>query len=218
MKEDSVGGIAGTQGALLRVLLRNKSGLTIEQIGDSLKITRTAVTQHLNALMRDGYVARESAIATGGRPGAIYALSERGTDLFKKNYDLISLKAFEALIDAVGEEKAKGFLERVGRELGEPLGRKLENSSLADRAEEIAAAMEELGFDAELEAGTRGGAPEIKAFNCVYHSIAMSHPEICELDLAFLREASGADVDHAACMAKGANECRFLLKRRKNSV
>jgi len=193
---------------------RNKSGLTIDQIGGNLDITRTAVTQHLNALMRDGYVAREMAVATGGRPGAVFALSERGTQLFPKNYDVISLKALEALIEAVGQEKATVFLEKIGRGLGQSLGKKLDELSLHDRIPEIAAAMEEFGFDAHVARDALNAAPEIKAYNCIYHSLAKARPEICELDLAFLREASGADIDHAACMAKGANECRFRFKRK----
>lgn len=217
MKNETIGGVGGTQAALLRLLLRNKSGLTIEQIGDNLDITRTAVTQHLNALMRYGYVSREMTVATGGRPGAVFALTERGTQLFPKKYDVISLKALEALIEAVGEEKATVFLEKVGRGLGQSLGKTLDALSLDDRVPEIAEAMEEFGFDAHVARDALNAVPEIKAYNCIYHSLAQARPEICALDLAFLREASGADIDHAACMAKGANECRFRFKRKVRS-
>ena len=196
----------------MKLLLRNKAGFTIEQIVENLNITRTAVTQHLNALLRDGYVARDAAVATGGRPSTIWRLNERGAHLFPKHYDFISLQAFEALIEEVGEEKSRRILERLGRGLGAGLAIKLEGRPLKDRVPEITAAMEELGFDA-VAAGE--GAPEIKAFNCVYHSLAKAHPQICTLDLAFLSEASGAEVDHVCCMAKGANECRFRFKRRK---
>lgn len=212
MSRTVAAGVGETQGALLKLLLRNKHGFTIEEIVQKLNITRTAVVQHLNALIRDGYVARDAAVATGGRPSAIWRLSERGAHLFPKHYDLISLKAFEALIAAVGEDEARRILNQLGRGLGEGLAKELAGRPLKERIPEIVAAMEELGFDAE-EAGE--GAPEIKAFNCVYHSLAKARPEICTLDLAFLSEASGAEVEHVCCMAKGANECRFRFRQVK---
>lgn len=205
-------GVGETQGALLKLLLRNKSGCTIEQIVDHLRITRTAVTQHLNALLRDGYVTREAAVATGGRPSAVWRLNERGAHLFPKHYDFILPQLFDALVEEIGEDKSQRVLDRLGRGLGAGLAQKLEGSPLKDRIPEITAAMEDLGFDA---VAADEGAPEIKAFNCVYHSLAKAYPQICTLDLAFLSEASDAEVEHVCCMAKGANECRFLFKRRK---
>ena len=53
---------------LLRHLLRNKAGATIDELSRSIGVTRTAVRQHLAALMRDALVAPGATRPTGGRP------------------------------------------------------------------------------------------------------------------------------------------------------
>ncbi|GJL90476.1 helix-turn-helix transcriptional regulator [Hyphococcus sp.] len=206
-----LGGFGATQAELLRLLLRNKSGLTVDQIAEGLSITRTAVNQHLASLERDGYVMRSHQEQTGGRPSRIFALSERGMNLFPKNYDMFSLKAFEAMIEMMGRRKTYRLLEKLGQDMGAELGASLASLRPADKAPAIAEVMQSLGFDASANASK----PEITAYNCIYHELAKADPEICRLDLAFLRTASGGGVDHASCMAKGDNACRFVLKKCK---
>lgn len=206
-------GLGETQAALLRLLLRNKEGLTVDAIAEGLSITRTAVNQHLTALERNGHVARRDFVATGGRPGRVFAISERGVALFPKKYDLVSLKMLETMIESLGPLKARRQLDRIGAELGAEVGETLSRKSLAQRAPAITDLMQSFGFDAELE--KEGREPVIRAYNCVYHALAKSHPDVCAIDLALLREASGADVEHLACMATGANACRFKFSGKK---
>lgn len=212
---DNLGGFGRTQTALMRLLLRNKAGLTIERIAHELDVTRTAVNQHLSSLERDGYIERKDVVATGGRPSRVFALSERGIHLFPKKYDLFSRKTLEALIGALGTEAARGVLERLGAELGEDLQTRLKDKALEEKTPAIKDALQELGFDAHVAGTGPGEEPAIVAYNCIYHSLARAHPEVCALDLAFLRTASGAAVDHESCMAKGDNACRFRFRKRR---
>lgn len=214
---DSLPGFGHTQSALMRLLLRNKAGLTVDGIAQGLGVSRTAVNQHLAVLERDGYVTRSEAVATGGRPGRAYRLSDRGLNLFPKNYDLFSLKALETMIKTLGPDKANRALEELGRELGRDLRETLKDEKLADRIPDIAAALNELGFDASVDEDPTARAPAITAYNCVYHTLAQANPDVCRLDLAFLRHAAGAEVDHVACMAKGDNSCRFAFRKRGTS-
>lgn len=215
-KTDRLPGFGHTQSALMRLLLRNKPGLTVDQIAQGLGVSRTAVNQHLTALERDGHVMRADPVATGGRPGRAYRLSERGMHLFPKNYDLFSLKTLQALIDALGGAKANRLLDQLGRDLGRDLGETLKGQKLSAKTPAIAAALKDLGFDAHVEKNAPGAAPAVTAYNCVYHALAQANPDVCRLDLAFLREAADADVDHIACMAKGDNACRFQFRRRRS--
>lgn len=214
---DSLPGFGHTQSALMRMLLHNKAGLTVDGIAQGLGVSRTAVNQHLAVLERDGYVARSEAVATGGRPGRAYRLSDRGLNLFPKNYDLFSLKALETMIKTLGPDKANRALEELGRELGRDLRETLKDEKLGDKIPEIAAALDELGFDAGVDGDAAARTPTITAYNCVYHALAQANPDVCRLDLAFLRQAADAEVDHVACMAKGDNSCRFAFRTRGTS-
>ncbi len=213
---DHLAGFGQTQSALLRLLLRNKNGLTVDQIAGDLGVTRTAVNQHLTSLERDGHILRKEVVATGGRPSRIYALSERGVHLFPKNYDMFSMKTLEALISAVGVGQTGKVLEQLGRDLGKDLGAQLSTKKLGERIQPIADVLQDFGFDAHVEEDAPKNAPAIKAYNCIYHTLARTNPDVCKLDLAFLTEASGTTVDHAACMAKGDNECRFQFDKKRS--
>src|SRR5262245_1902957 len=65
---------------LMRHLLRNKAGATIDALSVAIGVTRTAVRQHLAALMRDGFAARGGTRPTGGRPEQLYVLTDRGKE------------------------------------------------------------------------------------------------------------------------------------------
>jgi DeoR family transcriptional regulator, suf operon transcriptional repressor len=211
-----VAGFGATQSALLRLLLHNKPGLTVDRIAGEIGVTRTAVNQHLAALERDGHIASNDVVATGGRPGRVYALTESGFHRFPKNYDAFSLHALEALIDALGAEQTHKILEQIGRNIAQDCAALLDGKNLDARIHTIVDILQGLGFDAEIDASPGPQAPpEIRAYNCIYHTLAKAHPDVCTLDLAFLREAAGADVEHAACMATGANTCRFRFASAK---
>ncbi len=205
-----VAGFGATQSALLRLLLRNKPGLTVDRIAGEIGVTRTAVNQHLAALERDGHIISNDKVATGGRPGRVYALSESGFHRFPKFYDAFSLNALEALIDNLGAEQTTKILEQMGRKLARNFTAQLTGKDLNARIHAVVAILQELGFDASVDEQTSPQEPpEIRAYNCIYHTLAKKHPDVCTLDLAFLSEAAGVEVEHAACMATGANACKF---------
>ena len=60
---------------LLRHLLRNKGGATVDELGQGLGVTRTAIRQHLASLMRDGLIRPGETRASGGRPKQLFVLN-----------------------------------------------------------------------------------------------------------------------------------------------
>ncbi|HEX2492144.1 MAG TPA: HTH domain-containing protein, partial [Steroidobacter sp.] len=71
---------------LLRYLLRNKSGASVDELAQALGVTRTAVRQHLASLMRDRLVVPGAARASGGRPQQLFVLTEEGKEAFPRHY------------------------------------------------------------------------------------------------------------------------------------
>src|SRR5215469_18601107 len=68
------------------MLLRDKAGLTVEDLSQGLGITANAVRQHLTALERDGLVAKGETQSSGGRPEQLYELTAAGNELFPRHY------------------------------------------------------------------------------------------------------------------------------------
>ena len=197
-----------TQQSLLRALLRNKAGLSVEALSQSLDISRNAVRQHLASLERDGFVGRGKTQSSGGRPEHLYVLTDAGNERFPRQYSWFS----ELLLQLLQAESGPAGLDEKLAELGRSIGRSM-TSRLSGpvgskgRIAAIAAIMQEIGYDAV--ARTTGGEQVIEAHNCVFHKLAAKSPEVCSFDIALLSTCSGARVEHRTCMVRGGDACRF---------
>jgi len=194
--------------AILRLLLEDKDGLTVDRLAAALGITRTAVREHLAGLERDRLVALSaSRPSTGGRPSRPYVLTERGHALFPKHYAMLARLLLEDLVERGGD--MSGELARLGSKLAARMKPDVEGGTLAERGRSVAGLMTALGYEA---AWREGEEPVIEALNCVYHDLAAGNPDVCALDVSLIGGLAEAEVEHRACMARGDNECAFCLK------
>jgi predicted ArsR family transcriptional regulator len=204
-------GLGDTQRRLLQVLQREPAGLAVEALARALQVTLTAVRQHLAALGRDGLVVKVASTPSGGRPAHCYALSSQARESFPRQYPWFSEVLLEELRDRLGAEAVEQTLRTLGvRAAGAPPA---PTRPLSERAAAVVARMAELGYDAHLSSAFDGprSAAEITAHNCVFHQLALKHPEVCAFDLGLIAQASGAQVSHAECMVRGGRACRFQL-------
>jgi predicted ArsR family transcriptional regulator len=192
---------------LMAALLQEKAGLTIEQLVEKLGVTRTAVRQHLAALERDGEVARAGVRPTGGRPQHVYVLTESGSERFTRRYSWFADLLMGLLRAEVGEDELRRRLESLGESAAGALLRKASaDPRLSTRLAELAAAMRELGYETDP---VNPREKDVVARNCIFHQLAVAHPEICAFDLGLMATFAGAKVDHVECMARGQHVCRF---------
>lgn len=202
----------GTRQRLLTLLQRAPAGLATDALAVSLDVTPTAVRQHLVALERDGLVARGDAIPSGGRPQQLYVLTTTAQETFPRQYAWFS----EVLLDTLKRELGPAKLKKTLRILGEDAGRAAQaTGDLDERAAVLAQRMKQLGYDARVEFD--GDDVAIAAGNCVFHQLAVKHPEVCSFDLGLIGAVSGAHVDHHECIVKGGSVCRFHLSAAKNN-
>jgi predicted ArsR family transcriptional regulator len=199
---------------LMRHLLRNKSGASIEELARVLGVTRTAVRQHLASLYRDGLVAPGAERATGGRPERLFVLTPAGREAFPRHYSWFARLLIEAIAKEHGAAGLRVRLGRIASAVVAELRRRLPRQ--ASRRQKVVSAsrlMDELGYDARAGADL-AGAPTIEADNCVFHELAMKNPEVCQFDLSLLSGLTGSKVDLDECMARGGHVCRFRFTPR----
>lgn len=197
------------QQAMLRLLQRERDGLTVEDLVMRLSITRTAVRQHLGALERDGYVRKEGLRVTGGRPGLVYVLTAAGNELFPKLYSWFSALLLERLRERLGADGLAAFMRELAADVATGLEPRLAGMGPRERIEEVARILASLGYDARVAA--EEAAPVIVASNCVYHQLAQEFREVCEFDLGLLERLTGYRAEHTECMVRGGRVCRFPL-------
>jgi predicted ArsR family transcriptional regulator len=202
------------QKQLLRLLLRNKPGMTVDELSAGLHVTRNAVRQHVTALQKDGLVGTGPTRPSGGRPQQLFVLTEKGKEAFPRHYSWFGRLILEAIRREYGDEGLRERLTKIGGEVA----RQLRDGSKSPQGaqthvEELAALMNDLGYDARTTQDA--SAPVIEADNCVFHELAMADPKVCEFDLALLAGYTGKNVVHQKCMARGDNVCRFRFVNKK---
>lgn len=198
---------------LLNLLLRHKEGLTVDELGTKLRVTRNAVRQHLAALESDGLLAAGETKATGGRPTQLYVLSQKGRELFPRQYSWLAQLMLESVKQEAGGDGLRKRLSAMGVKVGNQL--RAQNPHLRTRQDKVlklAELMEQLGYST---ANTSVLDPTvISADNCVFHDLALKDPDVCQFDLALLSTFSDSSVEHQECMAKGGRVCRFKFKNK----
>ena len=208
--------ILGTrQQALLKLLLRHKGGLTVDEIATALGITRNAVRQHVAALTNDGLLTLGETRPSGGRPEQLYMLTDAGKELFPRHYSWFAQLVVESIKTESGADGLRERLGAMGTSVAEQL--RARHPGLQTRQQKVAAladVMEQLGYDTK-DAGTHADATTIEADNCIFHSLAMKNPEVCAFDLALLSTFTDSKVDHQECMARGGNVCRFKFSGKR---
>jgi predicted ArsR family transcriptional regulator len=202
------------QKEVLQLLLKNKSGMTADELSAQLSISRNAVRQHLAVMENDGLLKKGITRASGGRPEQLYVLTDKGNECFPRHYAWFA----QLLIESVQKESGvEGLNERLSS-MGTLVGKQLrsqhpELSNRGGKIEKLAELMEQLGYNARSKVNDTSEL--LEADNCVFHTLALNNPDICQFDLALLSEFTDSSVDHQQCMAKGDNICRFKFGARK---
>ena len=202
------------QHQVLALLQQQKSGLTIEDLVQQLEISRTAVNQHMVSLERDGSIKKSAQQkSTGGRPGWTYQITDEGINRLPKQYSWFSELLLDTLKEELGPQKLEAYIRKVAHSLIPQLKGQLKGEDTSKHILQVADLLQSLGYQAQAEPPlSKTELPVLTAHNCVYHDLAVKHPEVCAFDIALLEHLVDRKVDHQECMAKGGNVCQFAFK------
>lgn len=203
------------------------SGKTIPQLARELHLHRATLRYHLEYLRSQGLVdeVEVSGPRKVGRPAARYRTSKhaRVQGFPERHYDLLGQMALEAIVDAVGVEKASAFLRKKGGDVGRSL---VEAAARSAGVEEWTPAaferfvLDGLFKDFGVASEVLSRSPdslEYRSFTCPFLELAERMPElVCNaLDRGFhagVDEAlGGVRTDRLACMGHGDPYCHYRL-------
>jgi predicted ArsR family transcriptional regulator len=203
------------QQELLKLMLRSRDGVSIDELAAEASITRPAVRQHLTSLEAAGFVCKGEERRTAGRPGQTFILTKRGKDLFPKQYNWFSGLLLQAIKDERGSEGLAEWLHGIAGTIGKSLQHRLEGKDGDRRLEEVVTILNELTFESRsVLPDDPTGESAIEASNCIYHDLAEQFPEVCRFDIELLSQLTQSDIEHQACMVRGESLCRFRLAPR----
>jgi predicted ArsR family transcriptional regulator len=203
------------QQEILKYLLNHSEGATLDELASHLGITKTAVKEHILKIESHGYITFVDSRGAVGRPRRRYLLSSEGHDAFPKQYSWLSNVLLEMLAETIGQEGITNLMINLADKLSESMKAKFEGAkSSAELLGLINTVMNDLGYQTTVkQSDVRKGAV-LEATNCVYHSVAKQHPELCGFDVQFLKNVSGLNVELESCIARGGSVCRFCLRKK----
>jgi predicted ArsR family transcriptional regulator len=208
-------GLHENQKRIMDYLLEHKDGATLEELASHLGISKTGVKEHLLKIERLGLLAHSDTRGSVGRPRRRYLLSPEGHDAFPKQYSWLS----SVLLELLAEDErvdVRGLMSDLADKVARSMESKFESAkSPAERLALVAGALNELGYRAVLKQSDLRKGAVIEASNCVYHSVAKEHPELCRFDVRFIEKASGGlNVRLESCIARGGSICRFCISKK----
>ncbi|MCK5830904.1 MAG: ArsR family transcriptional regulator [Methylococcales bacterium] len=204
-------GFSEKQQKILQFLVKEKEGMTVDQFSKLLEISKSAIHQHLTVLERDGFVRKSASKQTGGRPGTLFVLTEKGEHIFPKHYSLFAKMLITLIKQKLGSEELVEYLQELGVSLAITRKDALKNKPIEEKINMAATIMQELGYETEVVEGEPGENLIIDAYNCVFYDLAYDSPEICEMDLSILSTLLDRKIEHTFCLAKGGHSCRFKV-------
>lgn len=205
--------ISTRQHEILKLFLENQAGLTIEDIINSVGISRAGVMQHFSALENQGYIQKKSLNKTSGRPVTNYGITHKGINYFPKQYAWFSEIMLVNLQEELGTERFSTYMYKLGVTVAYGLKGRFIGKSIEKRIDELTAVMSELGYEVNSKDTEDSKHFKIRAHNCVYHDLAQKHNEICQFDLALMSTLLNQEVELLTCMAKGDCACNFRIKK-----
>ncbi len=194
---------------ILKYMLENKDGVTIDDLAQLLGISRNAVRQHLAGLERDALIKQLGARPSKGRPELLYGLANKGKESFPRRYSWFSELLMTALLKEAGSDGLSAKIAAMGESVAkELLDRQRPPESTAAAITELNNLMVELGYSSKVKINDAGEL-SIEASNCVFHDLAAKHPEVCQFDLALMKTLTKTKVCHDECMVRDGKVCRF---------
>ena len=199
-----------TRGKVL-LLLRKEGSCTVAHLSRQLQVTPNAMRQHLSALERD-YLVTQHPVKTGvSKPALAYSLTIQAESLFPNRYDSLLLDCVRELLAKEGTEETGNFLSGLGSSAAEGYVDRLDEIPAQELIQEVKLIMEERGSLVEWERVDEEIV--LRDFNCPYAVVTPVHPEVCQVQRAFLHrllEPAGVEV---AC-DPGESRCTFRIQLR----
>jgi predicted ArsR family transcriptional regulator len=139
-----------------------------------------------------------------GRPTAVWKLTDAGRQTFPRHYDELAQDAISFLEGDDGLA-LRAFLAWRNEQLAGRYADSVRGATAAERTRELADALTEQGFMAEVESGPDG--LRLCQHNCTVEHIAAEHPGVCVSEAELFERLLGTTVVRETTIVDGAVRC-----------
>lgn len=198
--------------------LKEHGQATVDQLAGVLELTSVTVRHHLDILRGEGLVSEPLVRhrTTPGRPQFAYALTDKASQHFPKNYRDLADKLLEEVKASTPPHGINVIFEGVANRLAAAAPRPVPGEPLVDRLNRAVAFLNSQGYVASWEPADRGYL--LHTCNCPYETLAERNQELCQMDLRFVGNLVGHDVQRVSRVIEGASSCAYLVCEQQETV
>ncbi|HVF33163.1 MAG TPA: metalloregulator ArsR/SmtB family transcription factor [Acidimicrobiales bacterium] len=207
----SLAGLPATRRAIL-VGLKTRGEARAEELAGDLRITASAVRQHLSGLVANGFVGHREVKGGPGRPKHLYSLTAAAEALFPKRYSDLTNEVLAIVEDEDPALLDKVFERRRDARVINAMPRLVAaGPGLAGRVAELATILDEDGYLARWEQ-LADGTFRVTEHNCAVLGVAQRYGQACSSEIEFLRTVlPDAVVERTQHILAGAHRCAYLI-------
>lgn len=191
-------------------LLKINGAMSVEQLAQSLAVSKVCVRRHLGLLESDGIVAFEQEKHERGRPRFIYRLTEKARCLFPHLYDEFAKEVLVHLQRQFGDDALLKVLGARADDLIAQLKELLADLSFDERVKELTKTINAKGYLAETRK-MKDGSYRLRQRNCPTENVAVAYPHVCEEEIRVYREALGCEIVRECRITDGSQQCEYRI-------
>ena len=198
------------------ILLKEKGGLTADELAALLGISAVAVRRHLTKLERDQLVVYEEVQRGMGRPSFVYRLGEAAANFFPRSYEELATVVLETIREMYGAEAIDAIFGVRTEHIIENYRRKIDGKTLDARLEQLTKLRQADGYMSTWEPGA-GGVFVLRETNCPIVNVAESCGSACNHDVTILEDLLDAKVIRTSNLAQGDGACCYEIRAKTDS-
>jgi predicted ArsR family transcriptional regulator len=186
---------------------------TLEQLSKIMNVNKNAVNEHINYLENHGLVSSYFVRAKAGRPKKYYKLTEKGMEIFPKQYINFSSMLLKEIEKEFGTAKLNSILMKIAEDMVKEVS--TDNMSLAslnreeklEKISEYVNILNKLGYYAKMEVDD--STVKIIRHNCIFYELAKNNKDmVCgSLEKSMLSESLNDSFKLVQNFPDGDNKC-----------
>jgi predicted ArsR family transcriptional regulator len=196
------------------IALKERGGMTADELAAKLSISSVAVRRHLTNLERDGLIDHEQVQRGMGRPSYVYHLTEAAHQIFPHNYDQLASYFLGAIQELYGQEAVDRIFEHRTRELAQSYRHLVNGGSLPARLEQLTRLREADGYMPVWEK-QEDGSYVLRQHHCPILHIAEGCREACAHELTLFVDLLDAEVTRQSHQVVGDTDCSYQIRPRQ---
>jgi predicted ArsR family transcriptional regulator len=188
--------------------LKKTQGLSVNELGQRLKLSYMGIKQHCDELERTGYVDTWRRPKPVGRPEMVYRLTEKAHVFYPSGANAMTIELLQAANRLYGHAAGEKLLYSVFAAKTNDYMRKMRGNGLMEQADTLAKVRNQEGYMSEI---ATDGRVAIVEYHSPIFDLLEAFPLVRRLEREMIERILGTRVEREEEIASGLYRCSFVF-------